>query len=114
MFRIQTFAMHLIALLCLFSFNGSAQTDVGAVTPFDSWKLALGRLEATPAEQLLLAPGFKVERVRSAQAHEDSWVAMTFDPQGRLLIARETKGIIRLDLAKGSASPSEILNDTLL
>jgi putative heme-binding domain-containing protein len=42
---------------------------------------------ATPAEEIAVPAGFKVELLRSAQASEGSWVSMAIDPKGRLYIS---------------------------
>ncbi|MDB6150730.1 MAG: Heme-binding protein [Chthoniobacter sp.] len=42
---------------------------------------------ATPAEQLQVAPGFKVELLKSATPGEGSWISMTIDAKGRLYIS---------------------------
>jgi putative heme-binding domain-containing protein len=47
--------------------------------------------EATPAESLKVADGFKVELLRSSQSGEGSWVAMTVDPKGRLIVSPQDK-----------------------
>ncbi len=47
--------------------------------------------EATPAESLTVPPGFKVELLRSAQPGEGSWVAVTTDGQGRLIVSPQDK-----------------------
>ncbi len=47
--------------------------------------------EATPAESLKVADGFKVELLRSSQPGEGSWVAMTTDPKGRLIVSPQDK-----------------------
>ncbi|HEY2952571.1 MAG TPA: heme-binding protein, partial [Verrucomicrobiae bacterium] len=46
---------------------------------------------ATPAESLKVLDGFKVELLRSAQPGEGSWVALTADPKGRLIISSQGK-----------------------
>ncbi len=58
---------------------------------------------ATPAESISVPDGFKVELLRSAQLGEGSWVAMTVDPQGRLIISPQGKEpMLRITLdAKG-------------
>jgi putative heme-binding domain-containing protein len=43
--------------------------------------------EATPADQLKVPPGFKVELLRSAGAGEGSWSSMAIDKKGRLYIS---------------------------
>src|SRR6266498_2942235 len=47
--------------------------------------------DATPAESLTVPPGFKVELLRSAQPGEGSWVAVTTDGQGRLIVSPQDK-----------------------
>jgi putative heme-binding domain-containing protein len=47
--------------------------------------------EATPAESLKVAAGFKVELLRSSQPGEGSWVSMTVDPKGRLIVSPQDK-----------------------
>lgn len=51
------------------------------------WGDVLKSATATPAESLQVAEGFKVELLRSAQPNEGSWVAMTVDPKGRLIVS---------------------------
>ncbi|HWN97167.1 MAG TPA: c-type cytochrome, partial [Methylomirabilota bacterium] len=54
---------------------------------------------ATPAESITVPDGFKVELLRSAQAGEGSWVGMTVDPQGRLIISPQGREpMLRLTL----------------
>ena len=80
---------------------------------YNSWQLAKPGAQntATVAESLTLLPGFKAELIRSAQPGEDSWVSMTFDPQGRILLGREKRGLLRFDPRTQSA---EVIDDTLL
>src|SRR5882672_1115159 len=47
--------------------------------------------EATPTESLKVADGFKVELLRSSQPGEGSWVSMTVDPKGRLIVSPQDK-----------------------
>ncbi len=58
--------------------------------------------------------GFKIELLRSAQPEEDSWVSMAFDPQGRVTIACEKKGLLRMTLGKEQVEKVERINDSLL
>jgi putative heme-binding domain-containing protein len=71
-----------------------------------------GGKPATPAESLTVLDGFKVELLRSAQAGEGSWVAMTVDPQGRLIISPQGKEpMLRVTLDdKGQIANLEKLN----
>ena len=85
-----------------------------AFDAYNSWKLASGAAQATDPATFTLPPGFKAELVRSALPEEGSWIALAFDPQGRLTLAREKKGLLRLSLDSAVVSKVEVLNDTLL
>jgi putative heme-binding domain-containing protein len=71
---------------------------------YNSWQLAKpgAQSQATDPTSFTLLPGFKAELIRSAQPNEDSWVALAFDPQGRVTLAKEKKGLLRLDPKDGS------------
>ncbi|MCA9053895.1 MAG: c-type cytochrome [Planctomycetaceae bacterium] len=88
--------------------------DVGQrsieITPFDDyeqWKQAIGT-EATAPEQFQVPPGFEVTKLRSAGAEEGSWVSLEFDPQGRLLVAREDQGLLRMTFDSKRASITNV------
>jgi len=86
-----------------------------AFDAYDSWKLALGTNAATAPDGFTLRPGFKAELLRSAQPDEGSWIALAFDPAGRLTLAREKRGLIRLVAGPLlSTAPAEVIEDTLL
>jgi hypothetical protein len=104
--------------------SGSTDADP-AKNPFDlkkafdaynSWQLAKpgAQNQATDAATLSLPSGFKAELVRSAQPGEDSWVAMAFDEQGRLTLAKEEKGLIRLTISGSGDQKVEVIDDELL
>jgi putative heme-binding domain-containing protein len=81
---------------------------------YNSWQLAKRDQQsaATDPSGFIVPPGFKVELIRSAQSEEDSWVAMTFDPQGRITLAREKpRGLLRFDPRDGKM---ELIEDTLI
>ncbi|MFA6543269.1 MAG: hypothetical protein WCS99_02515 [Limisphaerales bacterium] len=65
------------------------------------WGDVLASRQATAAESLQTLPDFKVELLRSARIDEGTWVSMTFDPQGRLIIAPDPGGLLRLTIAPG-------------
>ncbi len=104
--------------------SGSTDADP-AKNPFDlkkafdaynSWQLAKpgSQNAATEVASLTLPPSFKAELVRSAQPGEDSWVAMAFDEQGRLTLAKEKKGLLRLTLSGSGDQKVEVIDDELL
>ena len=78
---------------------------------YNQWKDALKTGEATPPQRIKALPGFTVERLRSAATGEGSWIAMAFDPKGRLIISREDKGLMRMTLGDGKL---ESIDSTLL
>ena len=43
--------------------------------------------KATPAESLTVLPGFKVELLHSSEGNEGTWICMTVDNKGRLIIS---------------------------
>ena len=82
---------------------------------YNIWKLALTPGAATDAATITVPAGFKIELLRSATPDEDSWVSMAFDPKGRLTIAREKKGLLRMTLSPGAGVEKvEVIDDTLL
>jgi putative heme-binding domain-containing protein len=56
---------------------------------------------ATAADTLTVLPGFKVELIRSAEPKEGSWVSMTIDPKGRLILSPQegTGNLLRATLS---------------
>ncbi len=103
---------------------GSTDADP-ATNPFDlkktfdaynSWQLAKpgAQNQATDPATLTLLPGFKAELIRSAQPGEDSWVSMAFDPQGRVTLGKEKKGLLRLTLSGSGEQKVAAIDDELL
>ncbi len=117
----------LFLIACAASAQGLAQTPVPRTDAYESWRLAKEAASATDPTEIQALPGFEVELLRSALPEEDSWVALAFDPKGRLTIAREKQGLIRLTLNApvGRAVPAlrgkptavtsvEVIEDSLL
>ncbi len=57
--------------------------------------------QATPVSALSVAPGFKVELLRSAQRGEGSWVSMTVDDDGRLIVSPQDGSLLRMTVPAG-------------
>jgi len=55
---------------------------------------------ATPAESLAVLPGFKVELLHSADTNEGSWICMTKDNKGRLIVSpqKDSQPLLRITL----------------
>lgn len=94
--------------------------------PTGPWRVSLEEREATPADRIQVPTGFTVERLRSAQVGEGSWVALTFDGRGRLIISPQSGPLfrwesgsspegrlVRLDLPIGSAQGLLVVDDDL-
>src|SRR5882672_977590 len=58
--------------------------------------------KATPAESLTVLPGFKVELLHSSEPWEGSWICMTTDSKGRLIISpqADSQPLLRLTLSR--------------
>jgi putative heme-binding domain-containing protein len=89
------------------------------IDPFDNyeqWRQAIGADAGQQAATFWVAPGFEIALVRTAGPDEGSWVSMAFDPAGRLTIAREDKGLLRLTLAadRQSVERMEMIDGDLL
>ena len=87
-----------------------------AFDAYNSWQLAKpgAQNQATDPTTLTLLPGFKSELIRSSQPGEDSWVSMAFDPQGRITLGKEKKGLLRLTLSGNGEQRVEMIDDELL
>jgi putative heme-binding domain-containing protein len=81
---------------------------------YNSWMLARDVNQATDPQTISALTGFKVELLRSAQPGEDSWVALAFDPRGRLTVAREKRGLLRMTVGSNAVQQVEVIQDTLL
>ena len=82
---------------------------------YDQWKRASKAKAGTTPDTFRLLPGFKAELLRSAGKDEGSWVSIAFDPQGRLTVAREDKGLLRYTFSKEHKKivKTETINDDL-
>ncbi len=67
------------------------------------WGEPLKPAQATPAEGITVLPGFKIELIHSAQPNEGSWICMTVDNKGRLIISpqRDDQPLLRVTLSRG-------------
>jgi hypothetical protein len=72
------------------------------------WGNAFETKEATSAESIHVLPGFKVELLHSADSTEGSWISMTEDPKGRLIISPQSEGkLLRITLSRGKVEKIE-------
>jgi putative heme-binding domain-containing protein len=92
----------------------------------DSWKRAfsVGKLggepwgqifdarEATSAESIRVEPGFQVKLLHSAGPTEGSWIDMTVDAKGRLIISPQgDEKLLRLTISRGHLSKTESIDE---
>lgn len=69
---------------------------------------------ATPVTSIRARQGFQVELIRSASKAEGSWISMTFDNKGRLILGLDNLGLARLTLGKNRSDDKfEIVETTL-
>jgi putative heme-binding domain-containing protein len=93
---------------------GDAFHATKSVDAYNSWMLASKATQATDAATLNIVPGFQVELLRSALPEEGSWISLAFDPKGRITIAREERGLLRMTVGEHAIEKVEVIEDTLL
>ncbi|HAW30018.1 MAG TPA: heme-binding protein, partial [Planctomycetaceae bacterium] len=62
--------------------------------------------QATPVSSIRVQPGFQVEILRSAQKDESSWISMTFDDRGRIILGLDDVGLGRITFNDDPAKTS--------
>ncbi len=89
---------------------------ISELDDYTQWKQALGSSADADPSRFLIADGFEIKRIRSARPDEGSWVSLAFDPTGRMIIAREKQGLLRLtfDSDFERVQRVELVNDSLL
>ena len=106
--------VHLSSLIGVVSVSACvAAAPVPVDEDYNQWKRALTN-SATAAAHITALPGFQVELVRSAAADEGSWVALAFDPRGRIVVAREDRGLLRFTPGRNGLIRVETINTNLL
>ena len=93
-----------------------AQLPEANLNDYNQWKLALDAGGVASPVAISALPGYAVEMVRPSAPGEGSWISLAFDPQGRIVIAREDKGLLRmtLDAERKSVAKVETINADLL
>ena len=71
------------------------------------WGDVFAPVPATAVETLKVLPGFKVELLHSALPEEGSWVSMTFDPRGRIIVSPQAGGLLRVTLSNAPGEKVE-------
>ncbi|HVC95562.1 MAG TPA: c-type cytochrome [Pirellulales bacterium] len=86
----------------------------GEIDDYNQWKQALGGGAMDPT-LIAAPPDFEVELVYRAREGQGSWISLDFDPRGRLIVAREDKGLLRMTLPtdRDDETLVETIDDTL-
>ena len=94
---------------------GRRSSIVEPTENYEQWRQAVAG-KTMDENRFWTVPGFEIALVRTATSERGSWVSMAFDPNGRLTIAREEKGLLRMTLDKESRfiDKVEVINDQLL
>ena len=97
------------------AFSRSLEQRVGidALDNYEQWKLALQEEKSEPTNTAMfsIADNFQIQEISFPSGSEvdlGSWVSMTIDSLGRLIIARESKGLIRVTLSATGDSVESI------
>lgn len=88
---------------------------INVLDDYTQWKQAIGARKGADPERFFSRPGFEIELLRSAGPNEGSWVSLAFDPRGRLVVAREDRGLLRMKFAGSDRHivKVETINETL-
>ena len=81
---------------------------------YNSWKLAArgAQSQATDPASLQVPLGYQIQLIHSATTDQDSWISLAFDPLGRIVLGREKKGLLRLNLSQ--IEPPEITHTQVI
>ncbi|MCP4507661.1 MAG: hypothetical protein GY826_14880, partial [Fuerstiella sp.] len=85
------------------------------VSPVNGDDVLPGGGQATPVDSISLPTGFHAQMLRSAEKGEGSWISITFDDSGRIILGRDKRGVVRLSLSDdhGSVDRFEVIENTL-
>jgi putative heme-binding domain-containing protein len=89
------------------------RVQVSILDDYEQWKRAKGSGGSTAVANFQLQPGFEIELIRSARTNEGSWISMAFDQSGRIIVAKERQGLLRLSLDGKKVTQVETINESL-
>jgi len=87
---------------------GRRDISLSAYENYEQWQQSKGEVANQNRPKFWIAPGFEITELRVAQPDEGSWIAMAFDPQGRLTVSREDVGLLRMTLAEDQKSVAKV------
>ena len=82
--------------------------SVDALDDYNQWTQARGAHGSDDEARFSPLKDFSIERLRSARPDEGSWIGLTFDPKGRVIISRDDHGLLRLSLDDLDAAPEHL------
>ena len=85
-----------------------ARPSVDVLDDYNQWTQARGAHDPDDEARFSPLKDFSIERLRSARPDEGSWIGLTFDPKGRLIISRDDHGLLRLSLDDLNAAPEHL------
>jgi putative heme-binding domain-containing protein len=88
--------------------TGRRPATIDSFDNYEQWRQAVGAPAAGNEAAFWTAPGFEISLVRAAQSDEGSWVSLAFDPQGRITIAREDQGLLRMTLGSDGQAVEKV------
>ena len=91
-----------------------AKASIIATLGDQPWGNVFQSPETTKAESLEVPKGFKVERILSSNRGQGSWIAMTFDGQGRAIISPQSDNdpLLRITDISSDSPKVEVLSET--
>ena len=106
-----------IAPLASLNLGRSRLREIGALDEYNQWTEARSNASSKVSDSRFsrLPDGFELQRLRIAGPDEGSWVSMAFDPKGRLVVAKEQKGLLRMTFDEDQKITAiDPIEDTLL
>ena len=85
-----------------------------AFDEYNQWKEAVGPNTNVEFGSFQVPKGFNLERIYQTDESDGSWISMTVDDRGRLIVGKESAGIMRLTLDSSfNLLKKETINDNL-
>ncbi len=80
---------------------GRRDISLSPVENYEQWRQAAsGENRAATKPKFWTVPGFEISELRTAQPDEGSWISLTFDPNGRVIISKEDRGLLRMSITQ--------------
>ena len=91
-----------------------SRPSTDAFDEYNQWSEALDQSTDGGLAKLQLPDKFAVDVVYRVPKEQGSWISMTIDDRGRLIVGKESLGLLRLTLNENRETPRvEVINDDL-